>query len=68
MFVATERALFITHDHQAKKIKNMVRIQEEAAAVARSDVQSQFYETVGGDTRVVRLKRENEGQYVEPKR
>ena len=68
MFAATERALFITHDYQAEKIKNVVRIQEEAAAVARSDVQSQFYETVGSDTRVVRLKRENEGQYVEPKR
>ena len=68
MFAATEQALFITHDYQAEKIKNVVRIQEEAAAVARSDVQSQFYETVGSDTRVVRLKRENEGQYVEPKR
>ena len=67
MFAATERALFITHDYQAEKIKNVVRIQEQAAAVARSDVQSQFYETVGSDTRVVRLKRENEGQYVEPK-
>ena len=45
-----------------------MKIQEDAADVARSDVQSQFYKTVGSDTRVVRLKRENEGQYVEPKR
>ena len=61
MHQATEQSLLITSDRHALKIKNVAKIQRKAEEEARNNVQSQFYEVVDQDTRLVHLKRESEG-------
>ena len=68
MHRAAERALLITHDHQALKVQNVARIQRQAEEEARSNVQAQFYEMADQDTRHVHLRRESEEREIEPRR
>ena len=67
MHQEAERSLLITSDCQALKIKNVAMIQRKAEEEVRNNIQSQFYEVVDQDTRLVHLKRESEEHEEPPK-
>ena len=67
MHQATERSLLITSDRHPLKIKNVAKIQRKVEEEVRNNIQSQFYEVVDQDTRLVRLKRESEEREEQPK-